>query len=173
MEAKAIRKFVVASEHPTSITHAARTTVAAVAALLVARLLRLPEAYWAPISTIVVMPSTLKAALSISAQRFAGTAVGAAAGAVAAIYFPGNTLAFGLAVFTIGMLCAAFQVDRTAYRYAGITLAIVILIPRQEKPLAVAMHRFTEVSLGIAAGLALTMIWPDRPTAPKYSVSYI
>lgn len=134
MKSKAIRKFVVASEHPTSITHAARTAAGAVASLLIARLFRLPEAYWAPITSIVVMQSTLAAAISISAQRFAGTAVGAAAGALAAIYFPGSTLAFGLMVLLVGMLCAAFDVDRSAYRYAGITLAIVVLIPRTESP---------------------------------------
>jgi uncharacterized membrane protein YccC len=66
MEAKAIRKSVVASENPTSITHAARTAAGAVASLLIARLFRLPEPYWAPITSIVVMQSTLVAAISIS-----------------------------------------------------------------------------------------------------------
>src|SRR5580700_7985337 len=127
MESKAIRKFVVASENPTSITHAARTAAGAVASLLIARFFRLPEAYWAPITSIVVMQSTLAVAISISAQRFAGTAVGAAAGALVAIYFPGSTLAFGLMVLAVGIWCAAFHVDRSAYRYAGITLAIVVL----------------------------------------------
>lgn len=162
MEAKPVPKFVVAGENPTSVTHAARTAVAAVTALLITHLMRLPEAYWAPISTIVVMQSTLEAAVSISLQRFAGTALGAASGALVANYFPGNTLAFGLAVFAVGAICAALQVDRTAYRYAGITLAIVILIPHQEKHSMVAVHRFVEVSLGIAVGLAFSLLWPDR-----------
>ena len=167
MESKAIRKFVVASENPTSLTHAARTAAGAVASLLMARLFRLPEAYWAPITSIVVMQSTLAVAMSISAQRFAGTAVGAAAGALAAIYFPGSTLAFGLMVLVVGMLCAAFHVDRSAYRYAGITLAIVVLIPRAESPWVIAIHRFEEVSLGIAVGLAFIAAWPEWQTTAK------
>jgi uncharacterized membrane protein YccC len=77
-----LRKLIVAKENPSSITHSVRTAVAAVVSLLVARLFRLPEAYWAAISTLkIVMQSTLGTALPISAQRFAGTAVGAAVGA--------------------------------------------------------------------------------------------
>ena len=37
------------------IQHSARTAVAATLSLLAARLLRVPEAYWAAISTLVVM----------------------------------------------------------------------------------------------------------------------
>src|SRR5271157_1315823 len=124
-----LRKLIIATENPSSITHSARTAVAAVISLLVAHLFRLPEAYWAAITTLIVMQSTLGAALPISAQRLAGTAVGAAAGALAGTYFPGNVLLFGIGVFAIGALCAAFRVERSAYRYAGIALAIIMLIP--------------------------------------------
>jgi uncharacterized membrane protein YccC len=62
------------------LVHSARTAVAATVSLLVARLLRLPESYWAAIMTLVVMQSTLGAAWTISKQRFAGTALGAAMG---------------------------------------------------------------------------------------------
>ena len=141
--------------------HSARTAVAAVVSLLVARLFRLPEAYWAAISTLIVMQSTLGAALPISAQSFAGTAVGAAVAAVISTYFPGNVLVFGIAVFAIGLVCAAFRVERSAYRYASITLAIVVLIPRSSSEW-VAVHRFLEVSIGIAVGLAITALWPER-----------
>jgi hypothetical protein len=40
-----------------SITHAIRTAVAATASVLIARLVRMPEAYWAAIATLVVMQS--------------------------------------------------------------------------------------------------------------------
>jgi len=42
-----------------SIWDSLRTAVAAVAAMLLARLLKLPEYYWAPISTIVIIQSTI------------------------------------------------------------------------------------------------------------------
>lgn len=52
---------------------AARTTVAAITSLLIARVGRMPEAYWAPIIAVVVIQSSLGAALRISAERMAGT----------------------------------------------------------------------------------------------------
>src|SRR5208337_4196047 len=101
-------KLIVAKDNPSSITHSARTALAAVVSLLIARLFRLPEAYWAAITTLIVMQSTLGAALPISAQRLAGTAVGAVFGALIGAYFPGNVLFFGMGVLAIGILCALF-----------------------------------------------------------------
>ena len=49
-----------------SITHAIRTAVAATASVLIARLVQMPEAYWAAIATLVVMQSTLGATLMLS-----------------------------------------------------------------------------------------------------------
>lgn len=95
-------------------------------------LFRLPEAYWAPMSTLIVMQSTLSAALPISVQYVAGTAIGAAVGAVADVYFPTNVWAFGVAAFIIGLLCVVWRVERSAYRYASITLTIVMLVPRSK-----------------------------------------
>ena len=70
-----------------ALVHSARTAIAAVVSLLVARVLGLPEAYWATITTLIIMQSTLGAALTISEQRFAGTAVGALMGALLTTYF--------------------------------------------------------------------------------------
>jgi uncharacterized membrane protein YgaE (UPF0421/DUF939 family) len=159
-----VGNLIVARENPASLVHAARTAVAAVVSYLIARLFRLPEAYWAPISTLIVMQSTLGAALPVSMQRFAGTAIGAAVGAAGATYFPENVWAFGVAVFVIGILCAGLRVERSAYRYASITLVIVMLVTRSNHPWLIAIHRFFEVSLGIAVGLLLSALWPEPPS---------
>ncbi|HTT32927.1 MAG TPA: FUSC family protein [Methylomirabilota bacterium] len=144
-----------------ALVHSIRTAVAAVVSLLLARLFRLPEAYWAAISTLVVMQSTLGAALTVSGQRFAGTALGAALGGVVASYFGSSVLAFSIAVFVAGLLCVVLRMDRSAYRFASITLAIVMLVSRTPAAWVVALHRFIEVSVGIAIGLALTALWPE------------
>jgi uncharacterized membrane protein YccC len=141
--------------------HAARTTVAAVASLLIARSFRLPEAYWAAIATMIVMQSTLGAAWTISKERFAGTALGAASGALLATYFGSSVLAFGIGLFALGVLCAILCINRNAYRYAGITLVIVMLIARTQPAWIIALHRSIEMSVGIAVGLLLTAIWPE------------
>lgn len=63
------RTFIIARENPCSMEQAARTAAAAVLSLLGARVLGLPEGYWAAISTLIVMQSSLAAALPISVQR--------------------------------------------------------------------------------------------------------
>ncbi|MGC2333197.1 MAG: FUSC family protein [Candidatus Acidiferrales bacterium] len=144
------------------LEHPARTAVAAVASLLVAGAFKLPEAYWAAITTIVVMQSTLGAALKVSGQRFAGTALGAAAGALIAVYLPSTALVLGAGIFVLGLVCAALNLDRAAYRFAGITLAITLLIGHDKAPWMTAIVRFVEVSIGIAVALVITALWPER-----------
>jgi uncharacterized membrane protein YgaE (UPF0421/DUF939 family) len=144
------------------LEHPARTAVAATVSLMVAEAFKLPEAYWAAVTTIVVMQSTLGAALKISAQRFAGTALGAVAGALLGTYFRPTAVVFGVGVFVLGLICAVLNLDRPAYRFAGITLAIVLLIGHVRSAWAPAIHRFVEVSIGIAVGLVITALWPER-----------
>ena len=127
---------------------------------LAAGLLRLPEAYWAAVTTLLVVQSA-ETALPISAQYFAGTAVGAAVGGWAGAYFPGNVFVFGACVLVIGILFAPFRVQRSAYRYPSTTLAIVMLV-RSHSGWMAALHRFLEVSVGIAIGLAVSAIGPER-----------
>jgi len=160
--AERILKWLRGKNNPSTMMEAARTAVAATLSLLAARLLRLPEAYWSAITTLVVMQSTWGAELPVSAQRFAGLALGAGVGGLVATYYPGNALAFGVAVFTMGILCTAVRVDRAAFRYAGTTLAIVMLIPRTASPWTIAAHRFIEVSIGIAMALAISAVWPEQ-----------
>src|SRR5712672_4143488 len=89
-------------ENLPSLGHSVRTAVAATASVIVARLVQMPEAYWAAIATLVVMQSTLGATLTLSIERIAATAVGASVGALEANYFDANLVAFALAVVLIG-----------------------------------------------------------------------
>ena len=148
------------------LVHSAWTGIAAVVSVLVAGLFRLPEAYWAPITTLVITQSSLGAALSVSEQRFIGTALGAAVGAIVASYFAPHMLVFGTSVFILGLLCAVARSDRSAYRFGGITLAIVLLIPRTGPAWQVAFARFAEVSIGIAVALFFAVVWPEKEITP-------
>lgn len=144
------------------LVHSARTALAAVVSVLIARLFRLPESYWAPITTLVITQSSLGAALAVSGQRFFGTALGALVGAIVASRFGPGVLVFGVSVFLLGLICAVVRVDRSAYRFGGITLAIVLLIPRTDPPWQTALHRFAEVSIGIGVALVLAVVWPEK-----------
>ena len=155
-----LREWFVAKNNPPSVVHTVQTAIALIVSLLIARLFKLPEAYWAPISTLIVMQSTFDAALPVSMQYFAGTAVGAAIGAGTATYFHGSVWAFGAAVVIIGLLGVMLHVERSAFRYASTTLVIVMLVPRLTSARLIALHRFFEVSIGLAVGLAIFALWP-------------
>jgi uncharacterized membrane protein YccC len=148
-------------ENLPSITHAMRTAVAATVSVVIARLVQMPEAYWAAIATLVVMQSTLGATLTLSIERIVATLVGASVGALEANFFGPNLVAFAVAIFLIGVLSIVFRLEKTAYRYASITLAIIVLIPRSAAPWMIALHRFIEVSVGIIVALAVVALWPE------------
>jgi uncharacterized membrane protein YgaE (UPF0421/DUF939 family) len=159
-----------------TLEHLTRTTVAAMIALYLANLFKLPNAYWAAITTLIVMQSTFGDTLTISGQRFVGTALGAAAGALLAAYVGPGVVVFGMGIFVIGIICAALRLGRAASALAGVTLALVVLVERTEPPWKLAAHRFIEVSLGIVVALILTVLWPEGmagpPLVPDTSASH-
>jgi uncharacterized membrane protein YgaE (UPF0421/DUF939 family) len=144
-----------------ALLHSLRTAIAAVVSVLLARALRLPEFYWAPISTIVILLS-VSDPRALAWQRFAGTAVGAVLGALIATYVGGNWMVYGAGILVCGILSALLRLG-TAYRFAAITLSIILLIAHAAPPWVVAYHRFVEVSLGIAVALLVTMVWRLPP----------
>jgi hypothetical protein len=58
-------EWVIAKDHPPSIAYLVLSAFAAVVSYLIAHLFHLPEANWAPMSTLIVMKLTLSAALPI------------------------------------------------------------------------------------------------------------
>jgi uncharacterized membrane protein YccC len=142
------------------LVHASRSAVAGIAALTIARLFHLPEPYWACITTFVVLQTKLGPTLTVSWQGLAGTALGAAMGALLSIYFGPKLLVFGVGVLVIGLICAILRLANSD-RMANITLAIVLLIVHNESPAMIAIHRFLEVSIGIVVALAVTAVWEE------------
>ena len=85
-------------ENLPSVAHSVRTALAATASVIVARLVQMPEAYWAAIATVVVMQSSLGATLTLSIERIVATALGASVGALESNYFGANLAAFMVAI---------------------------------------------------------------------------
>lgn len=140
-----------------AVLDSVRTALAAVAAMLLGQMLKMPEYYWAPISAIVIIQSTIPAHL-LGWQRFVGTALGAVLGAVLATFFHPTAVTYALGIIACGLLAWLLRVGG-AYRFAAITLSIILLIPRARAPWVTGWHRFLEVSLGIAVALVVTTIW--------------
>jgi uncharacterized membrane protein YgaE (UPF0421/DUF939 family) len=143
--------------------NSARTAAATLVSLLLARALKFQEYYWAPISTIVIVQSSIEP-LQGAWQRFVGTALGAALGAVIATYVGRTTIIYAIGIFVCGILAAVSR-SWSAYRVAAITFSIVVLISRGTA-WVFAWHRFLEVSLGIAVALiALLISQPKKKIA--------
>jgi uncharacterized membrane protein YccC len=145
-----------------------RTTAAALASLLAARVLGLPETVWAVITTVIIMQGSFGAAWEVSWQRILGTLLGGVTGALLLTFFAPGLLPFTAGMLAMGLLCALLRLRKSAYRFAGITLAVVML-PAQTIPIwIVALHRFLEVAIGIVVGMAAMALWPGRakPAAP-------
>ncbi|HZR66155.1 MAG TPA: FUSC family protein [Terriglobales bacterium] len=153
-------KFVKISDVDlTVVSNSLRTAIATLVSFFVARTLKMPEFYWAPISTIVIMQSTINPVQG-AWQRFVGTALGAILGAVFAT-FVGRTVAiYALGIFLCGILAAMLRAW-SAYRVTAITFSIVVLISRGPG-WSFALHRFIEVSIGIAVALVAMLIWKGK-----------
>ena len=156
-------------------SYAARPAVAAVASHFVARSFTLPEAYWATITTLVVTQAAPGTASSIAGRRFLGTALGAGFAVLLALCARPGIWTVGAGIFLLGLILAALgryhqiirnQFDRTTYRFAGITMAIALLIPRAVPIWVAALHRFLEVSIGIVVALILAFLWPEKSSEP-------
>lgn len=145
------------------LVHSIRTALASTCSLGFARLFNIPQPYWAAVTTLVVMQSTLGASWKVSTRRIAGTALGAVAGGLVASSFGMNVILFAIVLFLLGVLCGILRLDPSAYRFAGITFAIVTLVSHiQYPPWVIAGQRFAEVCIGIIVALALVAVWPTR-----------
>jgi len=139
------------------VTQAVKTSFAATLALYLAGLLQLPEPYWAAVSAIIVMQSDLVELERASISRLAGTAIGALVGACAVSLLGTRLWSFALAVLLTTLICAVIGRWET-YRFAGVTVAIVMLITHHGTPWMVALHRFLEVSFGIVVAFVVTFV---------------
>src|SRR5258708_10230179 len=148
----------VTPHHAELVKQAAKTAVAAMASLYASRFLKLPEGYWAVISAIIVMQSDLAATLKTSVNRLAGTAIGAVVGGICATLFGIHIWSLGIAVMAAILICALL--DRwESYRFAGVTVAIIMLASHNVSHWTVAWHRFAELSLCIVIALAIELAW--------------
>jgi uncharacterized membrane protein YgaE (UPF0421/DUF939 family) len=125
------------------LRHAVKTGVAAVVCLYVTNLFTLPQGYWAAISAMIVLQSSVGATVNTSLNRFAGTAIGAVLGGLFVTLWGSHMWAFGAAVTITGWNCAALGL-RDSYRLASATVALVMLTSSAGAAWPVAFHRFLE-----------------------------
>ena len=151
----------VAAERVSAL-NVARMTLATVVSLMAARACGLPEQFWAVVTTVLVMQSSLGVAWEVSLQRLIGTVIGGATGAVWITWFPPSLPVLALGMLVIGAICGLLRQSQSAYRFAGITLVIIAMPTYAHPSWTIALHRFLEVCLGIVVGMAVLALWRSR-----------
>jgi uncharacterized membrane protein YgaE (UPF0421/DUF939 family) len=142
-----------------SLVQAVRTTVAALVSAALAGACALPEPTWAVVTTIIVMQSSLGTAWQVSRERIVGTVIGAASGAVLLTILPRSIAVFALGMLLMAGVCAVLRQPHSAYRFAGITLAIVALPAYSDPPWIISVHRTLETFIGIGVGMIVMASW--------------
>lgn len=143
------------------LIHAAKTALAAAFCWWLAQRFHLPDGYWGPISTIIVLQSNVGSTVTASRERLLGTLIGAALGFSFSLFGP-PLLSYTLAVLAAIIFCGLMGL-RNSSRLAGVTITIIMLVHREGSHWGLAMDRVGEVLLGIVVALAVTtLVFPDR-----------
>jgi uncharacterized membrane protein YccC len=83
-------------------------------------------------------------------------------GAAQVQWLPAGLPAYVAAILLLGLVCGLLRLHQSAYRFGGIALTIVSLVPHATPVWGLAWFRFVDVSLGILVSLAITVVWPER-----------
>ena len=152
--------------HIAELRHALRVVTAVVAAFAVVKLLGLPQGWWAVITALLVVQTSVGGSLKAALDRLWGTIAGALYGALVAITIPhmsdlGLALAIAAAVLPLAFLAAVNAI----FRVAPVT-ALIVLLPiygHAASPLISALDRVFEIIIGNIVALAVTFaIFPAR-----------
>jgi uncharacterized membrane protein YgaE (UPF0421/DUF939 family) len=148
-------------------SYALRTTCAAMASLLVARLLHVENPVWAIVSSVVVILPGHRASVTSAALRVIANMVGAAAGiGIAAIGLP-SPAAIALGLLLVSALCRLLAIDGAA-RSASVSL-IIVLLRDPTGVIGSSEVRVLQVMLGCAVAFVVTLaaaaIERSRPAA--------
>ena len=155
---------------PPRINAPLQIAVAAVIALFFARLLQLPEAFWAPISAIVCSLDAVDGATRVARRRLLGTFFGVTIAAIQISLTPHGLISYALAIAILGVICGLIKLHSSSFRFGAIALTVVATSPDKAAVWLTAGTRFVDVALGILVALAVVRIWPksepDQDTIP-------
>jgi len=137
---------------------AARATIAATVAYLLADWFDLPKGYWAVLTAILVVQSSLGASVAAALDRCLGTISGGALGVLFAI-LAGPSFPLTVLLLAVGTFLTALLVARNpGFKLAPVTLGIVMLAdPTHADPWMSGLERVFEIGIGGAVGLACAL----------------
>jgi uncharacterized membrane protein YccC len=160
------RTFARIGARKTQLGLAIRVTVAATAAYALATALHLLLPLWAVLTSIIVTQMSVGRSLKATRDYMLGTVGGAVYGGAIAVLIPysSETGLLGLLVLTVAPLAfvAAIYPSLGA---ATVTAVIVLVVPTMHHadPMASAIDRLSEVSVGAVMGLLVSfVVLPSR-----------
>jgi len=115
----------------------------------------LNEAYWAPITAVVVLYPDRDSTRKASGDRFLGTLIGSLVGWACAVCWEKNLIVYGGFVAASVAFCYVLRRENAA-RLCAVAVTVITLIPHAEPASVVALHRSIEVTYGVVCALAFT-----------------
>jgi uncharacterized membrane protein YccC len=152
--------------HIAELRHALRVVTAVIAAFVVVKLFGLPQGWWAVITALLVVQTSVGGSLKAALDRLWGTIAGALYGAIVAIAIPHVTdVGLGIAIAVAILPLAYLAAVNPMFRVAPVT-ALIVMLPiygQGGSPLVSAFDRVIEIIIGNIVALAVTfVILPTR-----------
>src|SRR6516164_8331266 len=139
-----------------------RVTVAAISALLIARLFALPlHGLWVVLTATVVTQLSVGGSVRAGAEYAVGTLGGAVYAGIVGFLIPHTTVAAQIGVLALAIAPLAFAAALNPnFRVAPFSAVLVLLLARQlgEGPIESAFTRFLEVTLGGAIAIIISLL---------------
>ncbi len=141
--------------------HAVKTALAGVLTWYATQALHLDQGYWATLTAIIVMQSNVGGSLKAGWIRFLGTVIGAATGALCALWFHYGPLSLIISMLVTMLICSNVAKLRDSVRVAALTAVIILFVhdTSSQHPLYLALMRFIEISLGITIALGVSFFF--------------
>ncbi|MBV8564150.1 MAG: FUSC family protein [Methylobacteriaceae bacterium] len=150
-----------AAAHGAELRLWVRMMVAGLFAFGLAELAQLPQGYWAVLTAILVMQTSVGGSVKATFDRLMGTLSGAVYGGLVAFALPHeDALALGLALAVALAPLALLAALNASFRIAPVTAIIVLMSSTSQNlgPMTSAATRCAEIMLGSIVGLGTALL---------------
>jgi len=138
-----------------------RTALAGLITFILGHMLSLPQAYWAVLTSVIVIQGSVGGSLKASLDRLLGTIAGAMWGVAVTLTIPHHgAVMLGLTLVVALAPLAFLAALRPSYRIAPVTAIIVLLSTTgaQLGPVHYALDRVLEIGLGCVVGFVVSLL---------------
>ncbi|MGE4371569.1 MAG: FUSC family protein [Xanthobacter sp.] len=159
-----LKQVIKKLAQPAHLKQGLRACIAALVTFGLGTALHLPNSYWAVLTAVLVVQSTVGASLSIAIERTLGTLVGGVVGVAAAALAGTSQLLTFLALGLGILITSTLSARSSAYKLAPVTVVIVLLAEASHASAWVsALFRLMEIGIGGVTGvLCALLILPAR-----------